>query len=134
MAGRPRTPTNILKLRGADKVHPGRLKERENEPENNILIGAAPNYLDEQESKAFDLIVKESINGVLGGADRMAVAQAAKLFVICTGQNFEDGEPVKATSNQQNLFFKYLSQFGMTPADRSKINIPKAKPKNKFDD
>jgi hypothetical protein len=134
MAGRPRTPTNILKLRGADKAHPGRLKERENEPENNISIGAAPDYLNEQESKAFDLIVKESIDGVLGGADRMAVAQAAKLFVICTGQNFEDGEPVKATSNQQNLFFKYLSQFGMTPSDRSKINIPKSKPKNKFDD
>ena len=134
MAGRPRTPTNILKLRGADKVNPGRLKERDNEPQNISPVGKSPDYLDEQESKAFDLIVKESIDGVLGGADRMAIAQAAKLFVICTGQRFEDGEQVKATSNQQNQFFKYLSQFGMTPADRSKISIPKSKPKNKFDD
>jgi phage terminase small subunit len=131
---RPRKPTNILSLKGAFKKDPSRLKERENEPENNIPIGSAPDYLDEQESKAFDLIVKESIDGVLGGADRMAVAQAAKLFVICTGQKFDDGDQVKATSNHLNQFFKYLSQFGMTPADRSKINIPKSKPKNKFDD
>ena len=28
----PRVPTNILKLRGADKKNPARMKARENEP------------------------------------------------------------------------------------------------------
>ena len=146
MAGRPRTPTNVLKLRGAEKNHPERLKERENEPVNKNPIGTPPRYLNAIEKKAFKLIVKESIDGVLGEADRMAVAQAAILFVICTNQCFteavgtegdEDYEPpklVRPKSADQQLFFKYLAQFGMTPADRSKLSLPGQKPKNRFED
>lgn len=125
---RPRLPTNVLKLRGADKVNPGRLKARENEPENKREVGLPPKHLGKLEKEAFKEIIKFSIDGVLGEADRIAVEMAACLLVKCRDQI----NP--ATSTEQNQFFKYLSQFGMTPADRSKINIPKQKTKNVFDE
>jgi len=32
------------------------------------------------------------------------------------------------------LLLRYLGQFGMTPSERTKIAVPKDKPKNRFDD
>ncbi len=125
---RPRTPTNILKLRGADKVNPGRLKARENEPVNKNPIGKPPRFLSTVEKKAFNELVKFSIDGVLGEADRIGVEMAARLLVKC--RNLE--EPASAA--EQNLLFKYLSQFGFLAADRSKLSIPAPKKKNKFDE
>ncbi len=130
----PRVPTNILKMRGADKVHPGRLKERENEPENKNPIGDPPSNLNELQSAAFNEIVKLAIDGVLGEADRLAVEQAAMLLVKCRGQHEIDGEIINPSAQEQNQFFRYLNQFGMTPADRSKISITKKKEKNPFDE
>lgn len=132
---RPRTPTNILKLKGVDKQRPQRMKERgDSEPENTNPVGDPPDHLSEIEKSAFNEIVKLSINGVLGEADRLAIEQAAILLIKCRRQYIEDGAVVPATSAEQGQFFKYLSQFGMTPADRSKINVPKQKAKNPFDD
>ena len=124
---RPRTPTNILKLKGADKVNPGRLKDRENEPANINPLGKAPDYLNKDEIKFWKILEVESIPGVLGEADRQSVAIAAKLLAIT---HSDEG----ASSAQINQLTKLLSQFGMTPADRSKISIPGKKQKNIFDD
>ncbi len=131
---RPRTPTNILKLKGVDKVNPGRLKERENEPENKNEIGNPPKHLGKLEKDAFKEIVELSIDGVLGEADRLAVEQAAILLTKCRNQYKIDGEIVPASASEQNLFFKYLSQFGMSPADRSKISVPKKPEHNPFNE
>ncbi len=124
---RPRTPTNILKLRGSDKVNPGRMKKRKNEPVNKNKIGKPPSFLTAIEKRTFNEIVKFSIDGVLGEADRIGVEMAARLLVKC--RNLE--EPASAA--EQNLLFKYLSQFGFLPADRSKLSIPPTKEKNPFD-
>jgi len=75
---RPRKPTNILKLTGADKRHPERMRERENEPENKNPLGDAPADLNKTEAKYWEQIKRESIDGVLGQADRIAVSIAAK--------------------------------------------------------
>ncbi len=126
MAGRPRTPTNILKLRGAEKNHPERLKERENEPVNKNPIGRPPTWLTRDERKAWRMIIKECINGVLGEADRLAVAVASQIAAKCmTGE---------ADHQDRTLLLRYLGQFGMTPSERTKIAVPKEKPKNRFDD
>ena len=79
--GRPRTPTNILKLKGADKKNPARFKDRENEPVNVHPIGKPPTWLNAKEQKAWAMIVKECIAGVLGEADRLAVAVASHRIV-----------------------------------------------------
>lgn len=123
---RPRTPTNVLKMRGADKVNPGRLKERENEPVNVNPIGEAPDWLTTDEVKAWNIIVTECIDGVLGEADRLAVAMASQLTALCIA-----GE---AQAQDRTLLLRYLGQFGMTPSERSKIAVPKEKPKNRFED
>ncbi|MCP5017614.1 MAG: P27 family phage terminase small subunit [Ketobacter sp.] len=122
-----RTPTNILTLRGADKKHPDRMRERENEPENVNPLGTAPKELNATEKKYYKRIGDESIPGVLGEADRIAVSMAAKLLALAYS---EEG----ATAAQLGQLFKYLSQFGMTPADRSKINLPGKKKSNAFDE
>jgi len=142
---RPRTPTNILALKGAYKKDPQRLKERENEPENTKPIGE-PKHLTGLEIEFYNEIIDSTIDGVLGAADRIAVEQAAILLVSCRNLRTvekvitEAGEdkvvniPVPASPAEKNQLFKYLGQFGMLPADRSKISIAKPKKKNAFDD
>jgi phage terminase small subunit len=61
----------------------------------------------------------------LGQADRIAIELACKLYV-----RVNDGT---ATGVDYNQLIKLLSQFGMTPADRSKIAIPKPDEKGEFD-
>jgi hypothetical protein len=124
--GRPRTPTNILKLKGADKVNPARFKDRENEPQNVNPVGEPFPELSEREKAAWRQFVSESIDGVLGEADRVALSLAVKLYIKC-----QDDE---ATGQEQRQLFNYLGQFGMLPGDRSKISIPQKKETNPFAD
>lgn len=123
---RPRKPTNVLRLKGADRVHPERMREREGEPENVCPIGGPPEWLDEDERKAWGDIVGQAIPGVLGGADTVSMEVAAMLLA-----KFRRGEN---TGPELSQLIKLLSQFGMTPADRSKINLPGKKKKNAFAD
>ncbi len=115
--GRPRTPTQVLRIRGVGKTHPERLRVRENEPENENPVGDPPDNLSKPEKVIWKRIVEESITGVLGQADRIAVELACKLYV-----RVDDGT---AKGVDYNQLIKLLSQFGMTPADRSKISISK---------
>jgi len=126
MAGRPRTPTNILELKGSIKKDPLRFKDRENEPQNVNPVGDPPDNLNEAEQSAWHQFVRESIDGVLGEADRIALEQACKIYA--------KSKTADLTGQEHTQFFRYLSQFGMLPADRSKISVPQKKPKNKFDD
>jgi len=134
MAGRPRKPTNILALKGAFKKDPARLKKREGEPVDDNPVGEPPMHLSENAKQAWNEIISTSIGGVLGQADRIAIEMAANALVKCRGLPGPGGEIAKITMSDQTLLFKYLSQFGMTPADRSKIRIPAKKKKNDFDD
>lgn len=131
--GRPRKPTNILELKGSIKKDPLRFKDRENEPQNVNPVGDPPEYLSDEVKAAWYQIVNESIDGVLGEADRIAIEMCAGLYVKLRSPPSDDGKPI-ATAQDHTQFFRYLTQFGMVPADRSKISIPKKKPVNKFDD
>lgn len=123
---RPSLPKNIHILKGTAKKNPSRMKARENEPENAKPIGSIPICLNKQERAAWRRIISESIPGVLGHADRMGVELASRLYArVSTGE---------ATGIEYNQLIKLLGQFGMLPADRAKISIPKQKKKNPFDD
>jgi len=126
MAGRPRKPTNVLILQGADKVNPARIKERENEPINVNPIGKVPAWLSTAEKKEWAVLVHDAIDGVLGEADRSAVAITAKLL-----HKYKQGE---ANGQEQSLLNKYLGQMGMLPTERTKIQVPKKEAKNIFAD
>ena len=79
--GRQALPKSIHILKGTDKVNPARMKARENEPENINPFGKPPKELSKIEKKHFNQIASESIEGVLGEADRIAVSLAAKLDI-----------------------------------------------------
>jgi len=53
---------------------------------------------------------------------------------VLRGFNVENGFVVDPTVSEQQLFTKYLGQFGMLPCDRSKISIDKPKKPNPFAD
>jgi hypothetical protein len=140
MAGRPALPKNVHKIKGTAKKHPERMRARENEPENTNPLGEPPKHLTRPERSAWDEISRQAIEGVLGEADRIAVELAACLLVKMRGQKIivdpKTGKRKKTRPGPQdhNQFFKYLSQFGMLPADRSKLSIPPKPEKNRFDD
>lgn len=126
MPGRPRTPTNILKLRGADRQHPARMKARENEPVNTKPIGNPPAWLSTKEKQAWKIITTKAIDGVLGEADWLAVGLASKIVARCiAGTN---------SVQDETIALRYLGQFGMTPSERSKITLPKKTKANRFED
>ena len=122
--GRTPYPKAVLRIKGVDKTHPERFRIRENEPENVNPVGDPPENLSDSERNIWMRIVEESITGVLGQADRIAVELACKLYV-----RVDEGTATRVDYNQ---LIKLLSQFGMTPADRSRLSIPE--PENDDDE
>lgn len=124
--GRPRTPTNILLLRGVDKVHPDRMKDREDEPQPSSGIGEPPKHLKAGERRAWNEIVHNSPPGVLFNSDRVALELAACLLV----EFRTDRKEMKASD--RSLLASLLARFGFTPADRSKVRAVGVTKKNSF--
>lgn len=122
---RPRTPTNVLELRGAFKRHPER--KRDEEPKPSQAIGECPDRLDAGERAAWDEIVATCCPGVLTNADRLAVELAARLLAELwdTGREFSVARMTRLHS--------ILGSLGMTPSDRSKVHITQPKPKSRYD-
>jgi len=123
---RPRTPTEVKENRGSFKVHPERRPD--GEPEPVLGIGLPPEHMTEAEKSIWHEIVNISYAGVLGEGDRLALEALCKLVYKMRFQ-WED-------MKGQDLarLHGLLSGFGMTPADRSRINVPKTKKSNPFED
>lgn len=121
---RPRTPTNVLDLRGSFKRHPER--KRTGEPKPAGKIGAAPAGLDAQQKKCWREIVKDCPPNVLTNADRWAVEICAVLMA-----RFRVGE---ATGAEVGHLRALLGQLGMTPSERAKLSIEPPKPKDDWED
>ena len=123
---RPRTPTNILELRGAFKKDPQRRKLRANEPKPETAIGLPPDRLDVQDRAAWDEIVSHCCPGVLTGSDRLTVELAARLLAELwdEGRSFHNAKLARLQS--------LLASFGMTPSDRSKVSVPPKEAVNPF--
>ena len=121
--GRPRTPTAVLRLRGAFKKHPEREKEREGEPEVTEPLGDPPDCLNEAQVARW-----HEVSGWcpwLTVADRLGVEIVARLWV-----DLRDG---KAGAPELKSLITCLSHLGMFATDRAKIKVPgKQKKANKF--
>lgn len=116
---RRRTPTPILKLRGADKKHPDRMRARENEPKPTGDLGPCPKRYDPEVREAWRYIVKCVPAGVLTEMDRVIVAQAAALLATFWADPLGFPNPLHARLES------ILGRLGMTPVDRSKVVVPK---------
>lgn len=155
---RPRTPSNVLNLRGSFKRNPKRARARANEPHDERAIGKPPRGLTKEVRAAWRELVEASIPGVLRYSDRPAVLAAAQLYARMKNQRgglertrdqlldeiesadlrnpdilrglfgevvaFVDQASPWRPADQANLT-RLLTQMGMTPADRSRIVVPR---------
>ncbi len=124
MGGRPRTPTNILKMRGAFLNHPERAKDRENEPVCLEPIGNPPSTFTGDQLQAWKEIIGYAAEGVFVRTDTLAVERAAVLLAKIRAGHASEGEG--------RQFDSFLGRFGMTPADRSKVQVQKKTATNPF--
>jgi hypothetical protein len=119
---RPRKPTTVLKLVGAGKKNPARLRERADEPIDNNPLGAPPKRLMPTERKIWSELQAELVEGVALASDRQAFEVLVRLLGMMRTNGIAAMEG--AQLSQMNKLF---TLFGMTPADRSRVKAP---PKN----
>lgn len=124
---RPRTATNILEARGAFKNHPGRGKERVNEPTTNIQFPkSAPKHLSAKEKACWREVVSITPAGVLTGADVLIVEVIAILLA-----EFRESKAEFQTARLTRLTCE-MGKIGLTPSSRAGLSVEKPKG-NKFD-
>jgi len=124
----PRIPTNILKLRGADKKNPGRMKKRGREPKPNGPLGSPPKHLTAEQKICWRELVRITPLGIFSDCDAWAVEIASVLMA-----EFREDT---ASFNAARLarLDSLLGRFGIVPADRSRVMLPIKEEKNPFDD
>ena len=124
--GRHRLPTDILEQRGAFKHDPRRAEDRAGEPKPEAGIGDPPAYFDATKKAAWKEIVTKCHDGVLSDADAIAVEVASILLAEMRA------DPGSFAISKIARLNSLLSQFGMTPADRSRVKVRSPEKKNRF--
>ena len=129
MAGRPRKATKVLELNGAFKAHPERQADRDSEPKPSTVNVKAPTGFPRHLKKIWNEIMKQCPAGVISVMDKQALELACvmihKLREFYRGEMDAFGEPVKWTTQDAAQLRGILASFGMTPADRSRVTVPK---------
>lgn len=118
---RPRKPTNVLELKGAFKKHPERAAERANEPEPTGEIGDPPKHLTGLALECWTEIVGLAHAGTLCAADRLVVEHGARALAAL--RSSDDYADTKLMIRLETV----LGKLGLTPADRSKVQVLKPK-------
>lgn len=114
---RPRTPSNVLELRGSFKKDPQR--KRKNEPKPTGEVGKLTmGSTDPKE--IWDELVTACAPNVLTVSDRIALEIAVEYM-----SQFRK-DPANYPNERVRILISLLSKFGMTPSDRAKLSIPDA--------
>jgi hypothetical protein len=111
--------TNVMNLSGAIDRNPKRHADRANNPETNGPLGPPPSGFTDDECAAWNEIVSTVAEGVLCRSDRTGLEIAAKCFNLARGGDF-------AAMREWRM---WCPRFGLTPADRTHVAVPNAKPK-----
>jgi hypothetical protein len=111
--GRTRTPTAVLKLRGAFKNHPSRWKDREFEPRIATALPAPPKNL--RKATAAMWLAIQSRGYWLTSADRFLVEIAATLMARYRIDDLKSGDV--------SMLITLLGKIGFSPGERAKIGI-----------
>jgi phage terminase small subunit len=117
---RPRKPTNVLELKGAFRVNPERGVARRNEPEPVGDVGEPPDRLSDFEKECWRELVTLGHAGVLCAADRPFLEYGASVMAEIRTQR-----PIDPKLGIR--FETVCARLGMTPADRSKVQVIKPK-------
>lgn len=123
---RPLTPTAILKAKGALSHDPGRYQGRKNEPVPSGPLGDPPKSMDREEKAAWRELAALLPDGVAYNSDRWAMKQLVRLMV--------KSDRKMTSSSEEGLILSYLTKFGLTPADRPRVQAKPEKPNNEWDD
>lgn len=136
MRGRPRKPTAQKALTGTLRKH----RTPKNEPKPAVEEPTCPAWLDAEAKREWRRVVPYLLRiGLLSQIDRSALAaycqnfarwyRAEKLLeehglVMITPQGFEMQRPEVGIANgAMKQMHKFMVEFGMTPAARSRINV-----------
>lgn len=152
---RSKTPTNILKLRGADKKNPQRIKLRENEPKPPKAEANPPAWLSRRGRKIFrDFAKITEAMDVLTVADHDALAMLAdalddyrtaaesirKQGVTYKVTNRDEAELIKAhpavaqKADAWRRIQSGMGKFGLDPTSRAGLTVNHPKSANSFDE
>jgi hypothetical protein len=107
-------------MKGTEQAHPERMRARAGEPEPVGGIGPCREQLGPEIAEAWDYIVGCAAPGVLTSMDRIAVQLAAALLARFWLA------PIAVDPKDVARLHALLGSMGMTPADRSKVVVPKA--------
>lgn len=116
--GRNRKPTHELEQSGAFEKDPQRRRDRENEPVPAGPLGDPPEYLSPAAQSVWHELAGQVPQGVLTIADRFLVEIVSRQMA-----RLRAGEDLKAA--EINQIISCLSRMGLTPADRSRVAVPK---------
>lgn len=117
----PRKPTNILALTGAFSKNPKRGAARANEPEPVGVIGDAPAHLSESERVCWGHIVAMCHEGSLCSADKLIIEHGARILsALRASSEYAD---TKLMVRLECV----LGRLGLSPADRSRVQVVKPK-------
>lgn len=123
---RPRTPSNVLEMRGAFKVHPGRKRQDSEgagpfnfEPPTDLPTSAAP---------AWRALAQRLPKVSLSSSDEIALGQAARVLSGIWELDKMGGAVNPAFPKLSSELRQWLIQLGMTPQARTKIPQAPEKP------
>ncbi len=122
---RPRTPTNILELRGAFKVKPSRKRTNEPKPIGDIgKFSIGPTDI----AGVWAEIEAQIATGVLTIGDRTAFELLCRLVADMRSK------PKDFTAGKVGLMALLLAKFGLTPSDRSRVSVAADTPAGEWAD
>jgi hypothetical protein len=124
----PRIPTQILEARGSFLRHPERKRAREDEPKLNGPLGGPPPDFDREHCAVWHEHAAKMPPGVASSWDETAFE-----VVVCLIVNFRQRRKhnLPQVVGELSAMNKLFTQFGMTPADRSRVH---AKPEEEKKD
>ena len=118
--GRPKTPTNVLELRGAFKKDPQR--KRDLEPEGNSSFSKEPpKHLSASQKKIWKEIILLIPAGVLTGSDLIHVE-----IVTCLLTEFRESNGSIDTARITRLTSE-MGKLGLNPSARAGLSVDKPK-------
>ena len=141
MRGRRPKPTRLKLLTG----NPGKRPMNENEPKPEVVVPECPPELSPAARQEWDRLVDElGALRMLTNLDRAALAAYCGAYalwaeateaiqkygaMIKSPQGFPIQSPYLAIANRQSeIMMRIASEFGLTPASRSRISAPTAPP------
>ena len=117
-------PNELAKLKGADRVNPGRYRAKP--PKSKLPCGNPPKNMDNEAKACWFEISTKAIPGVLTYADTVLLEMASNLLA-----EYRD-DVVGFPIGKYPHLIGCLARFGMSPSDRTKLGVDK--PKDDDDD